>query len=346
MANENVQNDYTRGPGLKIDAQHSAQHLNIQIGNMTSPGPQILKDFSQLLSRYDGFILDQYGVLHNGTHILPGVLELLHLMKSQSKKMMILSNSSKRAKTTLNGLVKYDIPKNVFIGGAMTSGEQAWHTINSTPRYQKCCLFGWMDNSSSIDFVESLEPKVTLSSIEEADFILAHGTQRFFEGIGTHENQELAFYDDGDFSSKLVSILRQGVQHKLPLLCGNPDFISVYAGDKFCHMPGKIARKYQELGGDVTYFGKPQAHFFNHCVDTLQIEKHRILHVGDSLTHDIKGANGAGIDSVFVANGVHAKELDLSTQDGRGMEINPEKLNQLCTAEGAVPTYAVPAFSL
>ena len=38
-----------------------------------------------------------------------------------------------------------------------------------------------------------------------------------------------------------------------------------------------------------------------------------ILHAytGDSLEHDVAGANNAGISSVFIAGGIHAAELGL-----------------------------------
>jgi ribonucleotide monophosphatase NagD (HAD superfamily) len=48
-----------------------------------------------------------------------------------------------------------------------------------------------------------------------------------------------------------------------------------------------------------------------------------VAHVGDSLEHDIVGANAAGIDSIFVIGGIHAKDLGLkpTASDGPGFRF-------------------------
>jgi ribonucleotide monophosphatase NagD (HAD superfamily) len=75
------------------------------------------------------------------------------------------------------------------------------------------------------------------------------------------------------------------------------------------HMPGKIAQRYEELGGKVISFGKPYKEHFEACLRDLGLPKDRVAHVGDSLHHDIAGANDTGIASVFAAGGIHHEEL-------------------------------------
>ena len=43
----------------------------------------------------------------------------------------------------------------------------------------------------------------------------------------------------------------------------------------------------------------------------VPVDKSRICGVGDSLLHDVEGARRAGIDSIFIANGIHAQALGL-----------------------------------
>lgn len=64
--------------------------------------------------------------------------------------------------------------------------------------------------------------------------------------------------------------------------------------------------------------------------------------VGDSLHHDIMGANLAGMQSVFITGGVHANELGLE-QFGKVAEAS--KVQDLASICGAYPTYVVPAFT-
>lgn len=63
--------------------------------------------------------------------------------------------------------------------------------------------------------------------------------------------------------------------------------------------------------------------------------------VGDSLHHDIKGANAAGIESVFITGGIHATELGLQ---GFGEVANLSTVRSLCMKYDAFPSYVLPTF--
>ena len=67
--------------------------------------------------------------------------------------------------------------------------------------------------------------------------------------------------------------------------------------------------------------------------------------VGDSLHHDIHGAQTAGIDSILVASyaGVHAEELDLSDPT---QLPDMDKLHTLFEKKGIEPTHVIPAFRI
>ena len=64
---------------------------------------QIHPSFAPLLDRYDGFILDQFGVMHNGSH---GLEDAVAAMKQKGKKIIILSNSSSSSEATVAKLPK------------------------------------------------------------------------------------------------------------------------------------------------------------------------------------------------------------------------------------------------
>jgi ribonucleotide monophosphatase NagD (HAD superfamily) len=78
------------------------------------------------------------------------------------------------------------------------------------------------------------------------------------------------------------------------------------------------------------------------CLDDLS----RVAHVGDSLHHDVAGAAGAGIASIFVASGIHATDLDVSYgQLPSRSQLEALFLREL-PANAAVPTHVVSSFSL
>ena len=63
--------------------------------------------------------------------------------------------------------------------------------------------------------------------------------------------------------------------------------------------------------------------------------------VGDSLHHDIQGAMEAGIDSIFVAGGIHADEL-LIKEIGQGADH--KALITILEKEVGRPDYVIPSF--
>ncbi|KAM7486626.1 hypothetical protein LguiA_002635 [Lonicera macranthoides] len=65
--------------------------------------------------------------------------------------------------------------------------------------------------------------------------------------------------------------------------------------------------------------------------------------VGDSLHHDIKGANVAGIQSAFITGGIHANELGLS-KFGQVL-ADPSSLHELTSKFDAYPSYVLPSFT-
>ena len=141
----------------------------------------------------------------------------------------------------------------------------------------------------------------------------------------------------------LDPVLKKCAALRLPMINSNPDMVVVMPGGILAPMPGKISARYEELGGKCAFFGKPHQPHFEACIEQLGLTKDRVVHVGDSLHHDIVGANDTGIASVFVASaGVHAKELGLNL----GELPNDDALTDLFTRHGIIPTHTVPLFRL
>ena len=98
------------------------------------------------------------------------------------------------------------------------------------------------------------------------------------------------------------------------MICANPDPV-VRSGDRMVICAGSIAQLYNELGGKVTYAGKPEAPIYDAAMTQMTIAarrtlpKRRILAVGDGLLTDVKDAVQNGFDAYFVAGGIHANEM-------------------------------------
>ena len=69
---------------------------------------------------------------------------------------------------------------------------------------------------------------------------------------------------------------------------------------------GSVAKVFEDLGGEVIYFGKPHKEVYNMCISPDE----KVLAIGDNLRTDIKGANNLKIDCIFISDGVHRKEFN------------------------------------
>jgi ribonucleotide monophosphatase NagD (HAD superfamily) len=53
--------------------------------------------FGKIADNYDGFIVDLWGVVHDGIKVYPGVIDCLTGLQAAGKKVVFLSNAPRRA---------------------------------------------------------------------------------------------------------------------------------------------------------------------------------------------------------------------------------------------------------
>ena len=74
---------------------------------------------------------------------------------------------------------------------------------------------------------------------------------------------------------------------------------------------GTIAELYKDIGGKVLIMGKPSTSIYQEATKYItDIKKSKVLAVGDSIYHDIKGANNFNIDSILITSGIHKLYFD------------------------------------
>lgn len=297
-----------------------------------------------LVDKYDGFILDQFGVLHNGTTCLKGADEAVRfLQEHEHKKLVILSNSSALSDATLAKLPQLGFDSAHFLT-AVTSGQEAANYVREHHQGQTCLLLTWEEDPSKpkrTSFLEACGNIQITGVVAKADFILLHGCQVIVSNGSTSE-QNIGFHENGNLEI-VQDILQSAVARNLPLVCANPDYHVVRPDNNTrAHMPGQIADLYQSMGGTVQSFGKPHREHFEACVRVLGLPKEKIVHVGDSIHHDIQGANDTGIASIFVTGGVHREELESEL----GELPKSNALELFFGKHKETPTHVVPLFQL
>jgi HAD superfamily hydrolase (TIGR01459 family) len=285
---------------------------------------RVLAGLREVAASYDGFILDLWGVLHDGAKPYPGVVDALQRLKDASKRLVILSNAPRRADMVVARMTEIGIPPTLY-DAVHSSGEEAWQCLKrrDEPFYaalgRRCHHIGPTRDDNMMDGVDV----VPVATVEEADFLLNTGPW------GSEETT-------ADYEPKLAAAR----QRDLPMICANADLIVMHEG----HMmicAGALAQRYEELGGRVRWHGKPYASVYATCFELLGIADHRrIVAVGDSLRTDIAGAANAGIDSLFVTGGIHAAEFEIA-----GPARPDPGLVHRAAADVALPTAILPRFA-
>jgi HAD superfamily hydrolase (TIGR01459 family) len=288
------------------------------------PLPPSIRGLAQIAGRYDGFILDLWGVLHDGDKPYPGAVDCLRRLREAGKRTMALSNAPRRVDVAAKRMAEIGIPPHL-LDAVMTSGEDAWQhlKVRTDPWYaklgRKCFHLGPERDTGMLEG-QDLE---VVHDVADAEFIL---------NTGAHM--------DGETLTQYEPLLRQGAAMRIPMVCANPDLVVIHHGRmQIC--AGSLAERFEALGGHVRWHGKPHRDMYQLCFQLLGVaDRRRILAVGDSFRTDIAGAKGAGIDAAFVAHGIHGEELEVPP----GGHPNPEKLNALIGKTGLSPVAVLPNF--
>ena len=118
-----------------------------------------------------------------------------------------------------------------------------------------------------------------------------------------------------DYRASLTPAAQRGT----PCICVNPDKLMLTASGN-APGAGRIAEIYEELGGAVTWVGKPFREIYRAAAELSQVQNPRdILCVGDSVEHDITGANRFGAFAALVRTGILAglSDKELAVEIGR-----------------------------
>jgi len=275
----------------------------------------------EFMDSYDGFIIDQWGVLHDGVKPYEGVLDVLQQLKAQKKQVVILSNSGKRSDYNKSRLKQLGFKPTTF-KAVVSAGEVTWQGLKNR---DTDVFDGLGENVYLINrggdraLLEGLDINV-VEQVEDANFILITGVDAPKKTIEDYE-----------------PILRQAVTKGIPAICANPDIVTLF-GHERAMGPGAVAMRYQEFGGVAHFIGKPHNPIFKHCLSLFDdVMPARVLVIGDSLYHDVAGGLAMDLDTAFITSGIHAKAFKpelTSDQKHKNME-------QLVQNYGARPNWVL-----
>ena len=168
---------------------------------------KICEGISDISDSYNGFLIDQWGTLHNGSQPYDGVVEALQNLRQRGKQIILISNSGHRADVDGDRLTKIGIPTDCY-DHIVTSAEMTWQNLNNRAdgvfkdMVNKCFLLSRHENRLVVEGVDDL---TIVDDIDDADFVLLTGSDAPEKTLEDYYNP----------------ILKKASQRHLKMICAN-----------------------------------------------------------------------------------------------------------------------------
>ncbi|MBB43845.1 MAG: TIGR01459 family HAD-type hydrolase [Rhodospirillaceae bacterium] len=282
-----------------------------------------IEGLSQIVRNYDALIIDLWGVIHDGVSLLPGAAECLECLKEFGTPYAFLSNAPRRSYPVINAMQNMGLSMDL-VPIVLTSGEATWQALKEREG-------PWFDGVGrnfyhigpvrDKNLFDGLSIKLT-DHPSQASLIINTGP-----------------WDTNESVEDYMDILNIGVDLGIKMVCANPDLEVIRDGARLI-CAGALAIRYEKIGGEVIYFGKPKRPIYESCLRLLNNpDPSSVLAIGDSLLTDIAGAATMGMDSLLVLDGIHKDQLANDT--GANVET---VLRQECKKFGFLPSIVIPTF--
>lgn len=277
--------------------------------------PPVITNLAQILPRYDLLLCDVWGVVHNGVVSFPGANDALTRARAAGTTVIMISNAPRPGQVVAKQIAGYGVPASAY-DTVVASGDVTRDELAARPGAKVFHLGPQRD----LPNYEGLN--VTLVDFDAADLIVCTGP----------------FNDETDTPEDYRDMMKRIKARGLTLICANPDIV-VERGSKLVWCAGALAAIYDEIGGKTIYAGKPHGPIYKTALKRAselrgkKIDAKRVLAIGDGVKTDIRGAALQGIDSLFIARGIHAADIEIGS-DG---QPNTTHLMKIFADVGTLP---------
>jgi HAD superfamily hydrolase (TIGR01459 family) len=253
--------------------------------------PDLVAGLSAVADRYDVLLCDVWGVIHNGRESFPAACEALARFGRERGPVVLISNAPRPGAAVLPQLRELAVPAEAY-GALVTSGDATRAELQARAPGPVWAVGPERDAPLYADI------PLKFSGPEDAAFICCTGLVD----------------DETETAEDYRPPLAAAAARALPFVCANPDRV-VQRGDRLIPCAGALADLYEQLGGPVIMAGKPYAPLYELALAEAarlaggSVARHRVLAVGDGVPTDVLGAERQGLDCLFVADGIHAREI-------------------------------------
>ena len=294
--------------------------------------PTYIDKFSEISDNYQVLICDLWGCLHDGKVSFEKALQALKTFRENNGLIVLVTNAPRSQYSVEKQINELGINKSHY-DLLLTSGELTSELLGTNHKNKiKSFHIGITNNHSVFENIKRYNKTLEIEIVTLADAEIIVCTEPFNPVSDTLDN-----YND---------ILSEGVKRGLPFVCSNPDLV-VDIGDKRELCAGSIAERYESLGGQTSYLGKPHSTIYEKVyqfVSTkIELEKNKFLCVGDGINTDIKGAGFESLDSLLIIGGLLRN--DFLIKRNRTYFINEKGLNKYLLMNDFIePTFAMKFF--
>jgi HAD superfamily hydrolase (TIGR01459 family) len=247
----------------------------------------VIDSIREVGSRYRAWLVDIWGVMHNGHRPFPRAVAATRSFREQGGIVILLSNSPRPTPGVKEQLRRLGVPDDAY-DATVTSGDLTRYELG---KHEGAEVFH-LGPERDLPIFDGIQVK--LGRPETAELVVCSGL----------------FDDETETPEDYVALLQKLAARRLPMICANPDHL-VERGDRLVYCAGALAAIYDTMGGSVIYAGKPYAPIYKLALKTISglaerpVQPDEVLAIGDGVNTDIAGAANFGIDAVFVASGLH-----------------------------------------
>jgi HAD superfamily hydrolase (TIGR01459 family) len=249
--------------------------------------PRLISGLSEIAAQYDALICDVWGVIHDGHTAHPAAAEALNHFRNNHGPVVLLTNAPRLPGEVAAQCAQYGVPEGCY-DAIVSSGGAARAALDRQAQNGLLPLY-YIGPDKDLPILEGLN----YAPVEIGAAALAFCTGLVDDMTETVE----------DYLDRLAAMRARN----LTMLCANPDLV-VHRGPRLCYCAGALAKEYEKMGGTAIYYGKPHLPIYDAARAATGNAK-KVLAVGDGLFTDILGANRAGLDVLFIADGVHGEEV-------------------------------------
>ena len=283
-------------------------------------GAPLIDGLARLSGRYDVALCDVWGVVHNGRASFPAACDALTRFRESGGAVVLITNAPRPNGPIRAQLDHLHVPRSAY-DAVVTSGDVTIGLIRGRGAAPLHHIGPSRDFSLFDSLVELHGEAPPRTSLEDASYVLCTGL----------------FDDTRETPADYEDIFAAMLARKLPMICANPDLV-IHRGQDLIYCAGALAERYEQMGGEAIYAGKPHAPIYHQALARAGAirggasDKSRVVAIGDAMRTDIAGALGQGLDTLFVASGIHRDEI------GGEQAIDAAAFEQFAARHGMRPT--------